>query len=193
MTSFARSAPARPSRLRPPLRSPSAASADTETNDEKRKARYQRNSTGRARPSIASTGIRAEGGAHADQENRTSGTPRHARRRSAEPADGGLDRRAFLRRSGLAAGGLAALGALPLASVRKAEAGPAARRAGVTIRKNICTHCSVGCTVIAEVVERRVDRPGAGLGFARSTAARTAPRARRRASWCTAIAACAIR
>ena len=67
-------------------------------------------------------------------------------------SDGGLDRRSFLRRSGLAAGGLAALGALPLGSVRKAEAGPpAAPGVAVTIRKNICTHCSVGCTVIAEV------------------------------------------
>src|SRR6185503_12161030 len=67
-------------------------------------------------------------------------------------ADGGLDRRAFLRRSGLAAGGLAALGTLPLGSVRKAEAGPPPPAgAQVTIRKNICTHCSVGCTVIAEV------------------------------------------
>src|SRR6476661_3356303 len=66
----------------------------------------------------------------------------------------GLDRRSFLRRSGLAAGGLAALGALPLASVRKAEAGPPAKPgAAVSIRKNICTHCSVGCTVVAEVSE----------------------------------------
>ena len=63
-----------------------------------------------------------------------------------------LDRRAFLRRSGLAAGGLAALGALPLASVRKAKAGPPpAPGAAVTIHKNICTHCAVGCTVTAEV------------------------------------------
>jgi len=62
----------------------------------------------------------------------------------------GFDRRSFLRKSGLVAGGLAALGALPLTSVRKAEAaGP--NVAGATIRKNICTHCSVGCTVIGEV------------------------------------------
>ena len=66
--------------------------------------------------------------------------------------DGGLDRRAFLRRSGLVASSLAALGALPLGSVRKAEAGPPPPAgAQVTIRKNICTHCSVGCTVVAEV------------------------------------------
>ena len=64
----------------------------------------------------------------------------------------GLDRRSFLRRSGLAAGGLATLGALPLASVQKAKAGPPpAKGAAVTIRKSICTHCSVGCTVTAEV------------------------------------------
>ncbi|MGC1623279.1 MAG: formate dehydrogenase subunit alpha [Pseudolabrys sp.] len=65
-------------------------------------------------------------------------------------AAGGLDRRSFLRRSGLVATGLATIGALPLATVQKAEAaGP--NMAGATIRKSICTHCSVGCTVIAEV------------------------------------------
>ncbi len=64
----------------------------------------------------------------------------------------GLDRRTFLRRSGLAAGGLATLGALPLASVQKAKAGPPpAKGASVTIRKSVCTHCAVGCTVTAEV------------------------------------------
>ena len=65
---------------------------------------------------------------------------------------GGLDRRTFLKRSGIAAGGLATLGALPLAGMRKAEAaGTAPTGAGITVRKNICTHCSVGCTVVAEV------------------------------------------
>ncbi len=62
-----------------------------------------------------------------------------------------LDRRAFLRRSGLAVGALAAVGALPLTSVRKAEAAGSAPGPSATIRKNICTHCSVGCTVLAEV------------------------------------------
>jgi formate dehydrogenase major subunit len=84
-------------------------------------------------------------------------TERQARRGSLAVAlqgqsDGGLDRRSFLRKSGLVAGSLATLGALPLASVRKAEAGPPPPAgAQVTIRKNICTHCSVGCTVTAEV------------------------------------------
>ena len=41
---------------------------------------------------------------------------------------------------------------LSLGSVRKAEAGPPPPPgAAVTTRKNVCTHCSVGCTVIAEV------------------------------------------
>jgi formate dehydrogenase major subunit len=71
----------------------------------------------------------------------------------ASETDRGLDRRSFLRRSGLVAGGLAGLGTLPLASVRKAAAGPPpASGAQVAIRKSICTHCSVGCTVTAEVV-----------------------------------------
>jgi formate dehydrogenase major subunit len=67
-------------------------------------------------------------------------------------SDRGLDRRTFLRRSGLLASGLGALGALPLASVRKAEAGPPPPAgAQVAIRKSVCTHCAVGCTVTAEV------------------------------------------
>jgi formate dehydrogenase major subunit len=69
-----------------------------------------------------------------------------------DQAGGGLDRRSFLRRSGLVAGSLATLGALPLTSIRKTEAGaPPPVGAQVTIRKNICTFCSVGCTVAAEV------------------------------------------
>ncbi len=81
------------------------------------------------------------------QQRHGAGTPSVAR----EP-QGNLDRRSFLRRSGLIAGGLAGLGALPLGSVRKAAAGPPpAPGATVARRKNICTHCSVGCSVIAEV------------------------------------------
>jgi formate dehydrogenase major subunit len=67
-------------------------------------------------------------------------------------ATNGLDRRTFLRRSGLAASGLVALGGLSLSMVRKAEAGPPpAPGIPVETRKSICTHCSVGCTVTAEV------------------------------------------
>jgi formate dehydrogenase major subunit len=63
-----------------------------------------------------------------------------------------LDRRTFLRRSGLATGGIATLGTLLLDSVRNAAAGPPPLPgASVTRTKAICTHCSVGCTVMAEV------------------------------------------
>jgi formate dehydrogenase major subunit len=57
-----------------------------------------------------------------------------------------------LNRSGLTVGALAALGDLRLGAVRKAVAGPSALvGAEVTTRKNICTHCSVGCSVVAKV------------------------------------------
>ena len=78
-------------------------------------------------------------------------------RRSPLPAlpaapTGDYDRRSFLHRSGLAAGGLAALGTLSVGAVRSAKAGPPPPPgATVTRHKNVCTHCSVGCTVIAEV------------------------------------------
>jgi formate dehydrogenase major subunit len=82
-------------------------------------------------------------------------TERQARRSSLAATVGsqssiGLDRRSFLRRSGLVAGGLATIGAMPLASVQKAKAA-GTNVGGATIRKNVCTHCSVGCTVLAEV------------------------------------------
>ncbi|KAA2236576.1 formate dehydrogenase subunit alpha [Salinarimonas soli] len=65
---------------------------------------------------------------------------------------GGLDRRVFLRQAGLVAGGLSGVGALSLGGVRKAAAGaPPPTGAQVERRKNICTHCSVGCSVVAEL------------------------------------------
>jgi len=60
-----------------------------------------------------------------------------------------MDRRSFLRTSGLAVGGLAALGATG-GTVTKANAQSAIQGA-ITNVKSVCTHCSVGCTVIAEV------------------------------------------
>ncbi|WP_375262165.1 formate dehydrogenase subunit alpha [Palleronia sp.] len=63
----------------------------------------------------------------------------------------GVSRRSFLRNSGLAAGGLAGLGTLGGEFVGKAEAGPLIADEPRELRKNVCTHCSVGCTVVAEV------------------------------------------
>src|SRR3546814_9593307 len=64
-------------------------------------------------------------------------------------AGGAIDRRAFLKRSGLAAGGIAAA-SIPLGMVKKAEAASAAT-GNIKIIKSVCTHCAVGCTVMAEV------------------------------------------
>ncbi|MBP0463569.1 formate dehydrogenase subunit alpha [Roseomonas sp. PWR1] len=66
-------------------------------------------------------------------------------------SSGGLDRRAFLKQAGLTGVGLSALGAIPLTTVRPAQAGPMNHQQPVARVKNICTHCSVGCTVTAEV------------------------------------------
>jgi len=60
-----------------------------------------------------------------------------------------VDRRAFLKSSGLAAGSLALAGALPLGAVKKAQA--AEPTGNVEIKSSVCTHCSVGCGVKAEV------------------------------------------
>ncbi|HMM84231.1 formate dehydrogenase subunit alpha [Azohydromonas sp.] len=69
-----------------------------------------------------------------------------------------MDRRRFLRRSGLGLG--AGIAASQLTLVRKAQAAdPAAPKAGagarVEVRRTVCTHCSVGCAVDA-VVENGV-------------------------------------
>ena len=67
-----------------------------------------------------------------------------------ELANTTVDRRAFLRNSGLAIGGLTAAAAVTGGRVETAQAAGAG--AGkVEIKKSICTHCSVGCTVLAEV------------------------------------------
>src|ERR1700687_5145016 len=103
-----------------------------------------------SRTSIASIAI--DGTTHMLMKRR-DGSASRARLQgiAAGLASGVLDRRTFLRRSGIAAGAGAALGLMPLGSVRKAQAGPKIVGAATAIQKNICTHCSVGCTVIAEV------------------------------------------
>ena len=82
---------------------------------------------------------------------KTNGVARRPQRSGilSEVAEKSVDRRAFLRGSGLAIGGLAAISATG-GTVTKASAATAASAAVETI-KTICTHCSVGCTVVAEV------------------------------------------
>jgi len=63
-----------------------------------------------------------------------------------------VDRRAFLQGTGLAAGGAAIAVGLPTRMMRRADAATAAAADGDTVlKKSVCTHCSVGCGVVAEV------------------------------------------
>ncbi|MFQ5565110.1 MAG: molybdopterin-dependent oxidoreductase, partial [Paracoccaceae bacterium] len=82
---------------------------------------------------------------------KTNGVARRPRSESilSKAAQKSVDRRAFLRGSGLAIGGLSAL-AVTGGTVTKASAATAAS-GKVDIVKSICTHCAVGCTVVAEV------------------------------------------
>jgi formate dehydrogenase major subunit len=72
------------------------------------------------------------------------------------PAQGNksIDRRTFLRRSGLAMGGAAVSGVMPFSYMQMASAeekGSELIGANAEIRRTICTHCSVGCGVLAEI------------------------------------------
>ena len=64
---------------------------------------------------------------------------------------GAIDRRTFLRRSGMTVGGLAAASAVGSGMVPQGRGASGGRRRQIEIKKTVCTHCSVGCTVIAEV------------------------------------------
>ena len=61
---------------------------------------------------------------------------------------GSMDRRTFLKRSGVTAGGAVLASAVPLGMVKEAKAATAKEMKKI---KSVCTHCAVGCTVIAEV------------------------------------------
>ena len=82
---------------------------------------------------------------------KTNGVARRPQRTSllSNISQTSVDRRTFIRGSGLAIGGLAAIGATG-GMVTGASAQKAVRGAVKTV-KSVCTHCSVGCTVLAEV------------------------------------------
>jgi len=65
-----------------------------------------------------------------------------------------MDRRTFLRRSGITVGGVAAAGSLSVSMMKKAAAAdPPAGTGDSKVKqvRTICTHCSVGCGIYAEV------------------------------------------
>jgi len=64
-----------------------------------------------------------------------------------------VNRRTFLRHSGVTAGGAALATVAAPAMVKKVRAAETAPKDGVDteIKLSVCTHCSVGCGVVAEV------------------------------------------
>jgi formate dehydrogenase major subunit len=62
-----------------------------------------------------------------------------------------IDRRAFLKRSGLVAGAGAFASQLPYGTIGKAEAAKDSDTVKREVHRTVCTHCSVGCAVDAIV------------------------------------------
>ena len=69
-------------------------------------------------------------------------------RRSSAPT---IDRRAFLKRSGLAVGAGAAVSQLPFSMMGKATRRRQAATGKIEVKRTVCTHCSVGCAIDAVV------------------------------------------
>ncbi len=83
---------------------------------------------------------------------KTNGTSKSSRLSQALAGSigGAIDRRTFLRNSGLTAGGVALASAATLGHIQPAAAQAASGDKTKRIA-SVCTHCSVGCGVIAEV------------------------------------------
>jgi formate dehydrogenase major subunit len=62
-----------------------------------------------------------------------------------------IDRRTFLRRSGLVVGAGAAASQLPFSMMGKAKAAEQTGDGAVEVKRTVCTHCSVGCAIDAVV------------------------------------------
>ena len=95
--------------------------------------------------------------AHAPHSASTSSPFVHSLRRGLSQALPTMDRRAFLRRSGLGVG--VGIAASQLTLVKKSQAAEGAKvglgDSKIEVRRTVCTHCSVGCAVDA-VVENGV-------------------------------------
>ncbi len=93
------------------------------------------------------------------KSHHVDGTPLSAptvRRFSASRQSNTLDRRSFLKRSGIGLGAGAFASQLPLGVIGKAEAADApAAGAKAEVKRTVCTHCSVGCAIDA-IVENGV-------------------------------------
>src|SRR5436190_12456807 len=80
-------------------------------------------------------------------ESAPAARPRFRRHAGAKPST--MDRRTFLKRSGLVAGAGAFASQLPYGVIGKADAKDEAGQ--VEVKRTVCTHCSVGCSIDAVV------------------------------------------
>ena len=62
-----------------------------------------------------------------------------------------MDRRTFLKRSGITAGAGAVAAQLPFSMIGTAEAAKEAVGGKIEVKRSVCTHCSVGCAIDAVV------------------------------------------
>ncbi len=62
-----------------------------------------------------------------------------------------IDRRSFLKRSGIGLGAGAAISQLPFSMMGKARAAETKGDGKVEVKRTVCTHCSVGCAIDAVV------------------------------------------
>jgi formate dehydrogenase major subunit len=62
-----------------------------------------------------------------------------------------MDRRTFLKRSGLVAGAGAFASQLPFGAIGKAEAQKESEATKAEVKRTVCTHCSVGCAIDATI------------------------------------------
>ena len=62
-----------------------------------------------------------------------------------------MDRRTFLKRSGVGVGGAAVASQLPFSMIGTAEAKEEQTSGKIEVKRTICTHCSVGCSIDAVV------------------------------------------
>ena len=84
-----------------------------------------------------------------------SGAASGLRRFSSGSSVGALDRRSFLKRSGVGLGAGAFAAQLPVGLVGKAQAASETSGGKQEVKRTICTHCSVGCAIDA-IVENGV-------------------------------------
>src|SRR5919202_6261854 len=62
-----------------------------------------------------------------------------------------MDRRTFLKRSGVGVGAGALAAQLPFSMIGKAQAKEELTSGTIEVKRTVCTHCSVGCSIDAVV------------------------------------------